>query len=147
MDTIWAATRDFQQSGILTSVNSDKPVRPPFKRRNSKCCLVSSIIFIEYSSDKQRLWSDCAHTTLLEISCRGSIIIFSPLLNHMHLEESYGISHCIRDTACFLVSKFNPNIGDPYSVKTLGPRGCKFFPLNLFILMYYPIDIDIIIMG
>ena len=28
--------RDFQQCGILTSVDSDEPVQPPFKLRNSK---------------------------------------------------------------------------------------------------------------
>ena len=27
---------DFQQCGILTSVDSDKPVQPPFKLRNSQ---------------------------------------------------------------------------------------------------------------
>ena len=27
---------DFQQSGILTSVDSDEPVQPPFRLRNSK---------------------------------------------------------------------------------------------------------------
>ena len=32
---IWAVTRDFQQCGILKSVDSDKPVQPPFKLRNS----------------------------------------------------------------------------------------------------------------
>ena len=35
---IWAATCDFQQCGILTGVDSDEPVQPPFKDRNSKCC-------------------------------------------------------------------------------------------------------------
>ena len=29
-------TCDFQQCGILTSVDSDEPVQSPFKRRNSK---------------------------------------------------------------------------------------------------------------
>ena len=29
-------TRDFQQCGILTSVNSNEPVQPPFKLTNSK---------------------------------------------------------------------------------------------------------------
>ena len=29
--------------GILTSVESDKPVMPPFKLRNSKLCSVSSL--------------------------------------------------------------------------------------------------------
>ena len=42
-------------------VESDEPVQPPFKFRNSKCCSVSSFTFIEYSSDYQRLCSDCAY--------------------------------------------------------------------------------------
>ena len=31
----WTATCDFHQCGILTSVDSDKPLQPPFKLRNS----------------------------------------------------------------------------------------------------------------
>ena len=46
---IWAVTGDFQQCDILTSVDSDEPVQPPFKLRNSKWCSVSSITIIEYS--------------------------------------------------------------------------------------------------
>ena len=46
---------DFQQCGILTSVDSDEPVQPPDKLRNSKCCSVSSLGILEYSSDKQML--------------------------------------------------------------------------------------------
>ena len=46
---------DFQQCGILTSVDSDKPVHPPIKLRTSKRCSVSSLTVIEYSSDEQRL--------------------------------------------------------------------------------------------
>ena len=46
---------DFQQCGILTCVDTDKPVQPPFKLSHSKCCLVSSLKVIEYSSDEQRL--------------------------------------------------------------------------------------------
>ena len=49
-----ATTCDFQQCGILTSVDSDEPLQPPFKLRNSKCCSVSSLTIIEYSSDWQR---------------------------------------------------------------------------------------------
>ena len=52
---IRAATCDFQQCGILTSVHSDEPVQLPFKLINSKCCSVSSLIIIEYASDWQRL--------------------------------------------------------------------------------------------
>ena len=47
---------DFQQCGILTSVDSYEPVQPPFKLRTSKCCSVSSLTV----SGMQRLWSDCA---------------------------------------------------------------------------------------
>ena len=48
-------TCDFQQCGILTSVDSYKPVQPPVKLRNSKWCSVSSLTVIEYLSDKKRL--------------------------------------------------------------------------------------------
>ena len=59
--TTWAVTWDFQQCGILTSVDSGEPVQPPFKLWNSKWCSVSSLTLIEYSSDQQRFWSDCAY--------------------------------------------------------------------------------------
>ena len=42
-------------AGILTSVDSEEPVQPPFKLRNSECFSVSSLTVIEYSSDKQML--------------------------------------------------------------------------------------------
>ena len=42
-----AATCDFQQCGILTSVASDKLVLPPFKLRNYKWCSVSSLTLIK----------------------------------------------------------------------------------------------------
>ena len=48
-------------SNSLTSVDSDEPVQPPFKLRTSKRCSVSSLTLIEYSSDEQRLLSDCAN--------------------------------------------------------------------------------------
>ena len=50
-DIIRAVTCDFQQCGILTSVDSDEPVQPPVKLRNSKWCSVGSLTIIEYSSD------------------------------------------------------------------------------------------------
>ena len=58
---IWAATTWFPTMWHLTSVDSDEPVHSPFKFRNSKWCSVSSLTLIEYSSDKQRLWSDCGY--------------------------------------------------------------------------------------
>ena len=35
-NNIRASTCDFQQCDILTSVDSDEPVKPPFELRNSK---------------------------------------------------------------------------------------------------------------
>ena len=46
-----AVTSDFQQFGILTCVDSDEPVQPPFKLRNSKYGLVSILTVIEYLSN------------------------------------------------------------------------------------------------
>ena len=43
--------RDFNKCGILTCVDSDEPLQPPFKLRISIWCSVSSVIIIEYSSD------------------------------------------------------------------------------------------------
>ena len=50
---ILAVTCDFQECGVLTSVESDKPVHPPVKLKNSKFCSVSSLTVIEYSSGLQ----------------------------------------------------------------------------------------------
>ena len=47
---IWALTCDFQQCGMLTYVDSNKPVHPTFKLRNSKWYSVGSLILIEYPS-------------------------------------------------------------------------------------------------
>ena len=89
----WAVTRDFQQCGILTSVDSDEPVQPLFKLRNSKWCSVSSLTLKRLAKALIRLrvcagWSEAslvAHTTLLEIQCHGSIILLPrPLSNSIH---------------------------------------------------------------
>ena len=47
---VYEQTCDFQQCGILTIVESGKPVQPPFKPRNSKCRLapVLKTIFHQY---------------------------------------------------------------------------------------------------
>ena len=76
-------TCDFQQCDILTSVDSDEPLQPPFKLRNFKWCLA----VVEYLSNKQSLWSYCVYaqadlrlcwshivTTLLEMLCHGSLL-------------------------------------------------------------------------
>ena len=80
----WAATCDFQQCGILTSVDSDESVQTSTKLRNSKWCPVSSLTLIEYIKPLAKAlirlrvcagWSETllvAHTTLLEVSCCGS---------------------------------------------------------------------------
>ena len=54
-------TCDFKHCGILTSVDSDEPRQPPFKLRNSKWRVISSFTLLEYASDSQNLWPDCAY--------------------------------------------------------------------------------------
>ena len=46
INIIQAATCDRKQCGIWTSVDSDEPVQPLFKLRNSKCYSVSSFTVI-----------------------------------------------------------------------------------------------------
>ena len=88
IQTYNTAACEFQQCGILTSVDSDEPVQPPVKLRNSKCCWVSSLtvnnrIFKRLAKALTRLrlfagWSEpllVPHATLLEISCCSSIVI------------------------------------------------------------------------
>ena len=58
---IWAVTCDYQQCGILTSVDSDEPVHPTVKLNNTKWSLVSRWTVLEYLRDLQWLWSDCAY--------------------------------------------------------------------------------------
>ena len=77
-------TCDFQQFDILTSVDSDEPVQPPFKLRASKRCLVSSLTLIEYSSDEQRLWSDCAYALAQLIVQHQLKIIISQVMAIFH---------------------------------------------------------------
>ena len=47
-NTIWSSAWDFQQCDILTCVDSDEPLQPPFKLRNSKWCSVHSFGFVKY---------------------------------------------------------------------------------------------------
>ena len=91
-------TCDFQQCGILKSINSDKPVPPPFKLKNSKWCSVSSLTVIEIFKPMAKAlislrvcagWSEpllVAHTTLLEILCHGSYIkLYHPLASRKNI--------------------------------------------------------------
>ena len=70
------------KNGILTSVDLDEPVQPPFKLKNYKLCTVSKghRILKRLAKALIRLgvcagWSEpllVAPTTLVEISCRCS---------------------------------------------------------------------------
>ena len=42
---------------------------PHFNLWNCKWCSASSFTFIEYSSDRQRLWSDCAYVQAVLVLC------------------------------------------------------------------------------
>ena len=86
------STCDFQQCGILTSVDSDEPVQPPYKLRNSLCS-VSRLILRRLAKawirlHMRRLIFDFAGRTLLEISCCSS---FASVQSGQHLPR------CIQD--------------------------------------------------
>ena len=83
--------RDFQQCGILTSVDSVKPVQPLVKLRNSKVCLVSSLTVIEYSSNQQRLWSVCAYAQAGLSFCWSNIPHFWK--SHVMAHTCYVVNH------------------------------------------------------
>ena len=86
---IWAVTCDFRKCGILTCVDTDEPVQPPLKLRNTKWCSVSSfnnhIIFKRLAKALIRMrvcagWSKALlvdYTTLLEIPYPGSYVRIS----------------------------------------------------------------------
>ena len=63
--------------GILTNVDSDEPVQPPFKFRNSKRCSISSLTELLLVT----------HTTLLGISCRRSYYMFLGILTNVDSDE------------------------------------------------------------
>ena len=88
-EKIWAMIWDFQRCWILTSADSDEPELPPLRLRNSKWCSVTSLPFIEYASDKQRLWSDCAYAQA-GLSLCWSLI--------QHCWKSHVTAHIKRDT-------------------------------------------------
>ena len=91
---------DFQQCAILKCLESEEPVQPPYQLRNSKCCLDSSFysqrLFKQLAKALIRLricagWSEpllVAHTTLLEISCRGSFMVSLVRLSFMGINVS-----------------------------------------------------------
>ena len=99
----WVATCDIQQCGTLTSVDSDEPLQPPFRLRNLKWCSVSSLTLIEYSSDKQRLWSDCAYAQADLRLCWSHIHV--PYCWKSHVLAQIRISVCTtRRGGCFTSS-------------------------------------------
>ena len=74
-------------------------MKPPVKLRNSKCCSVSSSTVIEYSSVKQRLWSDCAYAQAdlsicwshIQHCCKSHVAahILTQTLNYGHIWRVY----------------------------------------------------------
>ena len=89
-----ASAWDFQQFGVLTCVDSDEPLQPPFKLRNSKWCSVSSLTLIEYSMDKQRLWSDCKYTQADLRLCWSHIPHCWNLVSRLKCESYIGKENC-----------------------------------------------------
>ena len=61
-DAIRKATDHYGLPRIVSGTNpASSPWMCDLGIRNSKWCLVNSLTIIEYSSDRQMLWSDCAY--------------------------------------------------------------------------------------
>ena len=107
---MWAVTCDFQQCGILTYVDSDEPVQPPVKLRNCKRCSVSSITYIEYSSGKHRLWSDCAYAHADLSLCWSHILdcwkyhVAAHIVEFQRIHEYMRIRHNSSETLAYIYS-------------------------------------------
>ena len=91
LKNIWAMPCFFQQCGIMTWMDSDKPVQTPFNIRNSKWCLVSSLIFrLAKALIRMHICAGLselllgAHITLLEILCCGSNLLLIIQCHHKY---------------------------------------------------------------
>ena len=104
-------TCDFQQCGILRSVDSDEPMQPPFKLRNSKWCSSDSRILKRLA----KFWSDCAYAQADLRLCWSHI--------HVHVPQCWK-SH----VAAHILLKFNEIHGGAVAqwmsawIETEGPR-------------------------
>ena len=162
---IWKLTRDHMSHDMwfptmwhLTCVDSDKPVQPPVKLRNSKCCLVSSLTVIDYSSDKQRLWSDCAYAQAgLSISwmhishcwkfhvvahmCQRPLIC-EPLWKHVFLYNYRVVilNHQKRSDMYFLLQRKWPIILLNIYFLLLFPYVYKYMYRNFTCFKYWPLQ-------
>ena len=93
-----------QQCGILTSVDSDEPVQPPFKLINSKWRSVSSLTLIEFQArsdcayaqaDLSLCWSHIPHCWKPH-ACRGSNYSWDQLWL-IHTEKNLSNGHSQKD--------------------------------------------------
>ena len=102
-------TCDNQQCGILTSEDSEQSEQPPFKLRNFKCCSDNHRIFKRLAMALTRLcvctdWSEhllVAHTTLLEMSCHGSLISLDRII-YMASKVKHQLYFCWNNVSNYL---------------------------------------------
>ena len=126
-------TCDFQQCSILkgvdSGVDSDEPVEPPFKLRNSKWCSVSiqnhRIFKRPAGLSLCAGWSEpllVTHTTLLEISCHSSII----MIKHEMLTFTTAIRVALlQETGSFLTLVTSPALCELFTdTLTIGGITC-----------------------
>ena len=146
----WAATCDFQQCGIFTCVDSDKPLEPPVKLRNSKWCSVSSLTVIEYSSTKQSLWSDCAYAQADQRLC----------LSHIpHCRKSHVAAHmvpicplvheisCIQEVSGQMLMESAPILICPPLLWWWWGGGCLISFNNDFLSSFIFFDLSILVLS
>ena len=87
--------RLYMRCGILTRVDSEEAVQPSVKPRNSKCCSVSSLIIIEYSSKSKcsdqslsLCWSHIPHFWISHAVAHFICQITDSSIELRHISES-----------------------------------------------------------
>ena len=76
-----------RQCGILTNVDSDEPLQPPFKLTNSKCCSVSSLTVIELSRNFAGRTYHIVGNLMLRLKCS----FFSDHVCSFSFVQRYGL--------------------------------------------------------
>ena len=73
----WAMTCDFQQSDILTSVDSAESVQSLYKLRVYKCCSVGCSTLIKYARTRRLIWGIAGCTYHIVWNRMSWLILYS----------------------------------------------------------------------
>ena len=125
----WAATRDFQQCGILRSVDTDEPVQPSVKLRNFKWYLVGGSAVMEYSVTSKVSDQTARMRRLVWAFAGRTYLIVGNLMSWLKY-----VRHC----PCNALYVYCRGRAVTYVGKTCGPTPCFVLAINTFKLNWPP---------